>query len=188
MVKPVSLILLVLLSCTQRDLAQDEPQKPVTEYESCCGVQPVEYTYNKKQIYLPNVFTPNGDGVNDYFMPYINDDVNAVWGFTILSAKGDSILYLMPYFDFSNEKNRANYAWNGRRKDGTRYKGLFKYRMRVDDKLANKDVIEGQACAILCGPDAKIFKSKDGCFYPEQAGEKGRKNPDKKNKETDCFN
>lgn len=120
-------------------------------------------------------------------MPYVDTETTVVWGFTILSAKGDSVLYLMPYIDYSNERNLASYGWNGLRKDGTRYQGLFKYRMRVDDKQANKDVIQGEACAILCDPKANVLKSKEGCFYPDQAGKKGKKDTDKKTKETDCF-
>ncbi len=176
----------LLLSC--QGLAQKGPDKPVSaEYQACCGVQPVEFTFAKKQIYVPNVFTPNGDGVNDYFMPYINQEVASVWGFTILSAKGDTVLYLMPYFDYSTEKDITRYAWNGRRQDGSLYKGLFKYRMRVDDKLANKDVIEGTACALLCGPEVKVFQTKEGCFFPVQAGLEGKKAFAQTNQETGCF-
>ncbi|GAA4419287.1 hypothetical protein GCM10023187_53450 [Nibrella viscosa] len=162
----------------------------MNEYEGCCGAQPVEFTRAKKQIYVPNAFTPNGDGVNDYFRPYVNDEVGTVWGFTILSATGDTVLFMRPRFDGSDSTKLSYYAWNGLRKDGTRYKGLFKYRMRVDDKMANKDIIEGTACAIVCGPEANYFQSKQGCFFPAQAGEnekKGKLESARKNRETNCF-
>ena len=175
--------LLILSLCLPKFCTAQE--KPVAnDYTSCCGTQPVEFAYEKQKIYVPNVFTPNGDGINDYFMPYINEEVGAVWGFTIYSAKGDTILYQREYFNYSKEEQ--NYAWNGLRRDGSQYAGLFKYEMRVDDKKANKHLVTGYACAIVCGPDTKIFKTKEGCFYPSQAN-KGSIDKSIASKEKDCF-
>ncbi|MCE7060112.1 gliding motility-associated C-terminal domain-containing protein [Dyadobacter sp. CY343] len=96
-----TLTIFILLSiCTAQTCSSQDQPKPVSqEYESCCGTQPVEFSYQKKRIYVPNVFTPNNDGVNDYFVPFVNDIVTDVWGFTIYSALGDTILYQKPYFN-----------------------------------------------------------------------------------------
>lgn len=164
-----------------------EPQTDSKEYQSCCGTQPVEFAFASKKVYMPNVFTPNKDGVNDYYAPNVNDAITDVWGFTIYSAEGDTILFQKPYF---NTKMKLDeYGWNGLRPDGSRYKGLFKYKMRVDDKKANKHIVTGQACAIQCGPDAKIFKTKSGCFYPVQASKGVAGTLDKSilTLERDCF-
>jgi len=174
--------LLLLQSC----LAQTSPEVPVAEeYKSCCGTEPVEFAFRNEKVYVPNVFTPNGDGVNDYFMPYVNKEVGGVWGFTVYSARGDTILFQREYFNYDREIE--NYAWNGLRKDGSRYKGLFKYKMRVDDKAAVKQIVEGSACAIVCDPDAKIFRNKEGCFYPVQAGKEGDLDKNTENGESKCF-
>ena len=63
------LFIFLLISSAQTCAAQDAPKVAAQEYESCCGTQPVEFSYEKKRIYVPNVFTPNRDGVNDYFFP-----------------------------------------------------------------------------------------------------------------------
>lgn len=180
-----SFAILVLICSAQTCSGQDEPNITSEEYSSCCGTQPVEFAYDKKSIYVPNVFTPNKDGANDYFFPSINDVVTDVWGFTIYSAKGDTIIYQKPYFNSKMEIR--DYGWDGLRSNGTQYKGLFKYKMRVDDKEANKHIVEGQACAIVCGAESKVFKTKSGCYYPVQAGKNGTLDKSISIVEKDCF-
>lgn len=94
---------------------------PIEAYESCCGSQPVEFTLGNAYVYLPNAFTPNGDGTNDWFMPFISGDAGEIQEFTILSASGDTVLFQRPTFDYSRI---SMYAWDGKRKDGSDYKGL----------------------------------------------------------------
>jgi len=52
---------------------------------------------------------------------------------------------------------------------------------------ANKFFLEGQACAIICGAEAKVFKSKEGCYYPAQAGKSGKLDKSIASAEKDCF-
>ncbi|KQS23826.1 gliding motility-associated C-terminal domain-containing protein [Dyadobacter sp. Leaf189] len=179
-------IFLLLLICTaQTCSSQDQPKPVSSEYESCCGTQAVEFSYDKKRIYVPNVFTPNKDGVNDYFLPFVNDIVTDIWGFTIYSAVGDTILYQKPYCN--SKMAIADYGWDGLRPDGSRYKGLFRYKMRVDDSEARKHIVGGQACAIICGSESEIFKTKAGCYYPIQAGKAGTVDKSIASAEKDCF-
>jgi hypothetical protein len=181
----LNLFFIVMLGAAHSCSAQETPQVVSKDYEACCGTEPVEFTYDKKQVYVPNVFSPNKDGLNDYFAPFVNDVVTDIWGFSVYSAKGDTLLYQVPYFNTKMEINK--YGWNGLRADGTAYKGLFHYKMRVDDIDANKHIVEGSACAVVCGPDAKVFQSKQGCFYPLQAGPEGKLIKDKANEEKICF-
>ncbi|MFN8348463.1 MAG: hypothetical protein U0X91_25900 [Spirosomataceae bacterium] len=74
----------VLQSCSLNDY-RVEVTLP-KEYEACCGVQPVEFKHSNGSIYMPNVFTPNGDGINDYFYPFISGEILEIQGFTIFSA------------------------------------------------------------------------------------------------------
>ncbi|WP_353717291.1 hypothetical protein [Dyadobacter sp. 676] len=180
-----SILLLLLFGAVGTSLNQSGRKPVPEEYESCCGTQPVEFSYEKKRIYVPNVFTPNKDGVNDYFYPVVNDVVTNVWGFAVYSAEGDTMLYQKPYF---NSKMPVHeYGWNGLRPDGSRYKGAFRYKMRVDDIRAKKDIVEGHACAIICGSGAEVFRTKSGCYFPVQAGKEGTLDKSVMNGETDCF-
>jgi hypothetical protein len=180
----ISLLLLAIICSAQTCSSQDEPNVVSKEYESCCGTKPVEFTSGKAYAYVPNVFTPNGDNVNDVFMPYVNEEVLEVRAFTILSAAGDTILFQRPSFNYKDIKE---YAWNGIRSDGSRYTGIFNYKMQILNSERVLKIVEGQACVIQCGTDAKVFKSKDGCFYPAQAGKNGILDKSISIAEKDCF-
>lgn len=161
------------------------------EYEACCGVQPVDYTLGKHSIYIPNVFTPNGDGINDSFYPFVSPEIGEVQGFQIFSAVGDTVIFERPTIIY----NRLNeFAWNGFRNNGsiysTRYKGRFKYRMRIVSKDQQFRYIDGEACSVICEPGTAELKTKRGCFYPSQAGKQekaGKVDSTLSNLEKDCL-
>ncbi len=179
------LFIIFLISSAQTCSSQDNPKAVSQEYESCCGTQPVEFSYEKKRIYVPNVFTPNKDGVNDYFFPVVNDVVTDVGGVAVYSVEGDTMLYQKPYF---NSKMPVHeYGWDGLRPDGSRYKGAFRYKMRVDDMQANKHIVEGRACAIVCGSGSEVFQTKSGCYFPVQASKEGTLDTSIAHGEKDCF-
>lgn len=157
------------------------------EYESCCGVQPVDFKHSNGSIYMPNVFTPNGDGINDLFYPFISGEIAEIQGYTILSAIGDTILFQRGTVIYDRLKE---YAWNGRRNDGTLYSGRFKYGMRVVSKDLKLRLLEGEACSVLCQPGTAELKTKRGCFYPSQAGKQekaGKVDSTLSNAEKDCL-
>ena len=142
-------------------------------------------------IYVPNVFTPNGDGINDYFYPFISPEIGEVQGFTVFSAEGDTILFQRQTIIY---KEIEKWAWNGYRNNGssfsTRYKGRFKYGMRVVSKDRVLRYVEGEACSVICEPGTAELKTKRGCFYPSQAGKQekaGKVDSTLSNSEKDCL-
>lgn len=140
-----------------------------TSTTGCCGIQSVTWAYGQKQLFIPNVFTPNGDGFNDYFLPFINDRSLLVRDFTILTAQGNSVLFNKPSIDYSTLLSKAQYGWNGRRKDGTCYQGLFKYRLQVETVAGTLESVEGTACSMLCPPKGQIVRTKEGCLIANKA-------------------
>lgn len=167
-----------LQSCTAQETITS------SDYEACCGSKSVERTIGKGNTYVPNVFTPNGDGINDYFRPFLSEGLEAQ-GFTIYSAVGDTILFTRSYFN--NTDIKTNLGWDGFRKDGTPYKGIFKYGIAIYAENNIREEITGEACCVRCEPSATILKTKDGCFYPIQANSKGQLNKTISISEKDCF-
>jgi gliding motility-associated-like protein len=45
----------------------------------------------KKNVFIPNVFSPNGDGVNDIFKPFTDENVKTLKVFRIFNRWGDLI-------------------------------------------------------------------------------------------------
>jgi gliding motility-associated-like protein len=58
----------------------------------------------ERTVYIPNAFTPNGDGLNDKFMPYVSGDfVNADFQMRIFDRWGLKLLFT----------GDVNQGWNG---------------------------------------------------------------------------
>ncbi|WP_439555634.1 hypothetical protein [Dyadobacter sp.] len=178
----LSLFILKIESCT----AQTEPAQPIPEgFKSCCGIEPVTFKSRKTSIYVPNVFTPNGDGINDTFAPFVNSEVLTLINFTILTPGKDTVLYHTTKFDISQMRE---YAWNGKNwNNGSVYSGPFVYGMEVMDQERKLSIVEGRACAIPCKKEMVVFKTKEGCFYAAQATNEGTVDGRKPNLEQDCF-
>lgn len=181
--------LLIAVATLQSCIAQSDPKvtKLPKEYEACCGVQAVDFKHSNGAIYMPNVFTPNGDGINDLFHPFISGEILEIQAFTILSAVGDTVIFSRPTVLYDRLRE---FGWNGLRKDGTPYRGRFKYGMRVVSKDSKLRLLEGEACSVLCEPGTTELKTKKGCFYPNQAGKNeklGKSDSTLANNEKDCL-
>jgi len=172
------LITLTFQNCTAQENITSN------DYEGCCGSKSVERNIGKGNTYVPNVFTPNGDGINDFFRPFVSEGLEAQ-AFTIYSAVGDTVLYSRSYFN--NTDIKTNLGWDGLRKDGTAYKGIFKYGVAIYAENNIREEITGEACCVRCDPSASILKTKDGCFYPVQAGKNGNLDKATSIAEKDCF-
>jgi gliding motility-associated-like protein len=60
------------------------------------------------QVYIPNIFTPNSDGVNDFITIYGNKDVELVVEFRIYDRWGNLVFAKNEF-----PPNEENYGWDG---------------------------------------------------------------------------
>lgn len=73
-----------------------------------------------KELYIPNAFTPNGDGLNDYFK-IVNLRDEKVIDFRVFNRWGTIM--------FRGEDNNA--SWDGKYKDKLQPTGVYGYLIKV---------------------------------------------------------
>lgn len=180
---------LLILSVFQFAACNAQEPDPVKNpvYESCCGADPIEYNVGKDYVYLPNVFTPNGDGINDVFQPVF--DLSRIAKVTQYTMYYDTILEPGPilYSRGSFFPGVNPQWWDGKDQDGKPWVGSFEY--DIEFRTVDGDLItfSGRACAIECGTDAAEFKDRKGCFFPSQVNADGKHDPTLPNKDDGCF-
>ena len=74
------------------------------------------------KVYIPNVFTPNGDGINDVFTIYGDEDIELILSLQIFDRWGG-----MVYNKENLLPNSARLAWDGLSKDRDVNEGVFTY-------------------------------------------------------------
>lgn len=73
------------------------------------------YLDARPKVYIPNVFSPNGDGINDIFLIFAGKDVAQIRTFMILDRWGNEVFKQQNF-----QPNDPAYGWDGR-KDGLMY-------------------------------------------------------------------
>jgi gliding motility-associated-like protein len=75
------------------------------------------------EIEIPNVFTPNGDGINDYFEIKSNGDLSACIQLTIFNRNG-----IIAY-----QSKGGIHSWNGRSNTGKKFSdGVYYYLIEIN--------------------------------------------------------
>jgi len=182
----LAFIMLFTTGCEKVDNNLHQHKESVKEYESCCGTEPSVLESGKTYVYIPNVFTPNGDGKNDIFHPFVNNNITRIGYFEVFVETDTSTILLYQVTNVSIDEVKKK-GWNGLDKEGKPHKGYFTYSIYFHTRDKGAFILKGAACAVLCGEDSAIFKNREGCFYPEQVDSDGVFNKSIKNSETDCF-
>jgi hypothetical protein len=169
----------LLIQCTTQDELVTDPY-----IECCSNNQPVEFSSGNSKVYMPSAFTPNDDGINDLFFPFVNEHVQEITSFSIFLGSGLDLAYISFEIDVQNP---AASAWNGKDADGNKYAGSFQYGVSFTDEEGNTKGCIGYACSILCDSFAVAFNSKTDCFFPSQHDGQGGLDATLPTLEDDCF-
>jgi gliding motility-associated-like protein len=80
------------------------------------------YVDKVREVYIPNAFSPNFDGVNDIFMIYAGPGVLQINSFKIFDRWGELIIQLNNF-----SPNDRHYGWNGTFKGQDMNNAVFVY-------------------------------------------------------------
>ncbi len=111
-----------------------------TNEEGCINSDTITITFVNNNIFIPNVFTPNGDGANDCFQPLFSSNFElSNYNFSIYSRWGEHI------FETSN----INECWDGRFKNKDLNPGVFIWIIEVNNETCNKyELLKGDITLI----------------------------------------
>ena len=107
----------------------------VTSSDGCSDSAILQYRVEKRRrVFIPNVFSPDGNGVNDVFSIFAGPEVAEVLNFSVFDKWGNQVYGLESF-----EANDANQGWDGKFKGEQLDAGIFVWYAEV---LFIDDVVE----------------------------------------------
>lgn len=166
-------------------------------YEACCGVEPLNdvvsitlateingVTFDTtflSGIYIPNIFIPDNSGSNDLFIVFGGQGVEKIVSAVYTDEAGQQLFKKENFLP-----NDTGAAWDGKRSDGSFYKGLFHYDVNILFIDGKSKTYSGDACAVPCQPDGFPADHLPKCAFPNQNSGYGSWDPTIPG-ETGCF-
>jgi gliding motility-associated-like protein len=122
---------LLCATCRQTDAAPTETTIYTVTFRDAAGcdyTDTVRVTVNKtRPVFVPNVFSPNGDGYNDVFHPFANGAVRQIKRLQIFDRWGE-LIYEATNLPINNDR----YGWDGTFKGKLVTPATFVYRIELD--------------------------------------------------------
>jgi len=99
----------------------------VTSIDGCADRDSMTVTVTTDQnVYIPNIFSPNGDGVNDVLSISVGEDVEEISSFSIFDRWGNLVFgaeHILP--------NDPTISWDGKMKGEVMNPGVFTFKLVV---------------------------------------------------------
>ena len=97
----------------------------------------------KSSIYVPTVFSPNGDGVNDLLAPVTDPSITEIHYFEIYSRWGE-LIYSAKGFT----PNQGDIGWDGKMRNENLPPGVFVYRLSAINKRGKEITKHGDVTLV----------------------------------------
>jgi gliding motility-associated-like protein len=151
-------VILLMISMLQTACKKEEGQL----FAGCCNTEIICQGFGNATVFIPNIFTPNDDALNDYFLVFGNS-IERIIKMEIRNKEEEVV------FESSNtQANDQLSGWDGKT-NGEVIRGLYSFIVEI--KAADGATIscEGKVCNFPCGlnPTGGLLPVTN-CRYPAQ--------------------
>lgn len=154
--------LLFVMLCITISIACKK-DKNANVLDGCCDTPAIDAPVGSGRVYVPNVFTPNGDGINDLLVVYGDQDIKLIRSFRVNDKDGTTV-----FFSENIPLNNFFYAWDGT-VDNQYKNGVYSMVIEVEALDGTIATLQGKVCNYRCldtGEEDPI--SGEGCQFPTQ--------------------
>jgi hypothetical protein len=138
----------------------NNPNIPIAgpSYTNACCCAPI-ITASTAKIFLPSVFTPNNDGLNDVFKIYGDANTKSITNVTIKDSLNNTLIY----FDTMFTQNFLK-TWNGLTSANTNWEGVVSVKALVTTTNNDTTTIIANTCIYKCSSaNANAIINKSNC-------------------------
>jgi gliding motility-associated-like protein len=96
-----------------------------------------------RQVYFPNAFSPNDDGINDVFLPFDGGDVTVVQYFRVYDRWGGLV-----FEAYNFQPNDFSAGWDGRAHGKRATPGVFVWLAEVEFRDGKVEIREGEVVVV----------------------------------------
>ena len=132
-----------------------------TEEKTCCSIPAVDAQVGNGHAYVPNVFTPNADGINDLWTVFTDDSIVLIQSIEVKDQDDLVVFSADNIFPGTPES-----TWNGRI-NGQLVEGVFEYTITVRAANGTAGLLFGEVCNHPCSQQSVPIPG-DGCQFPIQ--------------------
>ncbi|TXB62783.1 Ig-like domain-containing protein [Phaeodactylibacter luteus] len=111
----------------------------VTDINGCVATDAVQVFVDKRrQVYIPNIFSPNGDGANDVFYIQTGPEVVKVNSFEVYSRWGEPVFTV-----YNAPPNDPRYGWPGVHRGELMNSGVFTWWAEIEYIDGKREIFKG---------------------------------------------
>jgi len=153
-------------------------------FEGCCETAALEVTLDTGSVYIPNLITPNDDGVNDYLSLFCSPGIEIINSFIVKNTENQLIFSntdLPPYAILSS-------SWDAKDTDGNPLHGVFNVEVIVTSVLGSSKTLNLKVCSHPCdGTGSLIENGTTNCNVGGQHDGLGGLDVNRPKNESGCF-